>query len=84
MGRSDRVWHCQQNDGLKVLKMATTKWQENVVILGLGSDHLSRAIYDLDMTLHSGAQKQPIIMHKITLTCESKAAFLERLHVLAK
>ena len=34
--RSDRVWHCQQNDGLNVLKMASTKGQEVVVILGLG------------------------------------------------
>ena len=66
--RSDRVWHCQQNDGLNVLKMASTKWQENVVIIGLGWDHLYRAIYDLDMPQHAGAQKQLIIMPKIALT----------------
>ena len=64
--------------------MATTKWHENVVILGLGSDQLYRAIYDLDITSHSGAQKQTIIVHKIALTSESKAAFLDRLQVLSK
>ena len=48
--------------------MASTKWQEIVVILGLGWDHLYRAIYDLDMPQHAGAQKQLIIMSKIALT----------------
>ena len=48
--------------------MASTKWQEIVVILGLAYDHLYRAIYDLDMPQHAGARKQLKIITKIAFT----------------
>ena len=64
--------------------MASTKWQEIVDILCLRYDHLYRAIYDQDMPSHTGARKQLKIMHKIALTSESRAVFIDRLHVLAK